>query len=138
MTTVESVTSLINNELIRGDSLHLDTNNSILNEAKKRYNELKSKCDRLTTEISKKKKIIERVDRDFSDVNDTQPESNKTLRFIEDYTLAILSISYLFMILTIIYYYMSISKEVVSTLIYTVVGSLVISFIFFMMLYRMI
>ena len=50
--------------------------------------------------INKKEAIIERSNRDFTDIKDTLPETQpkKVLHFIEDYTLAFVTIAYLFMI----------------------------------------
>ena len=61
----------------------------------------------ISKEIEKGEGIIARSNRDFADVHDTisEPQPKKTLRFIEDYTLAILAISYIFMIIACIYIY---------------------------------
>lgn len=50
---------------------------------------------------------MDRSNRDFIDVKRTLPEKQpkKLLHFIEDYTMALLAISYLFMIIVGIYYY---------------------------------
>ena len=60
---------------------------------------MKSKKEKLVKEVEKNEAIIERSDRDFSDVNDTipQPYPKRVLNFAEDYTLAALVIAYLFM-----------------------------------------
>jgi hypothetical protein len=53
------------------------------------------------------------VNRDFTDVRDQLPETipDKKLHFIEDYTLVILGISYLFMILIALHTYVLKSEE---------------------------
>jgi len=77
------------------------------NQIRERNNDLQQKYDNLNKEIKKGEAIIARSERDFMDVNNTvqEPQPQKTLRFIEDYTLAILVISYIFMIIVIMYIY---------------------------------
>ena len=79
----------------------------ITKDVKQRNSELEKKKEDLKTDISKKEAIIERNNRDFSDVKQALPEQEETksLHFIEDYTLAFLSISYFFMVVVAIYLY---------------------------------
>lgn len=86
----------------------------ITKDVKQRNNELEKKKEDLKTDISKTEAIIEQNNRDFSDVKLSLPEQDtpKTLYFIEDYTLAFLSISYFFMVVICIYLYTIGSKEI--------------------------
>lgn len=88
----------------------------ITKDVKQRNSELEKKKEDLKTDISKKEAIIERNNRDFSDVKQALPEQEtpKSLHFIEDYTLAFLSISYFFMVVICIYLYTISSTEMVT------------------------
>ena len=84
----------------------------IAKQVKERHIELKTKKETLLKEVDKNESIIERSNRDFSDVKDTikEPQSKKVLRFVEDYTMAFVVIAYLFMIISIIYVYTASSE----------------------------
>ena len=64
-------------------------------------------------EIQEQEAVIRRVDRDFADVRDQLPETlpNKSLHVLEDYTLAIVSISYLFMLIIALHTYVLHSSD---------------------------
>ena len=85
----------------------------ITEQVKKRNEDLTSQVQRLTKELDKNQAIIDRSNRDFVDVKRTLPEKQpkKILHFIEDYTMALLSISYLFMTIIGIYYYSIVNDE---------------------------
>jgi hypothetical protein len=80
--------------------------------------ELKVKKERLKKEIAKKLAIIERSNRDFSDVRDTLPEKleKKNLHIVEDYTMAVLSICLIFAILVFVYYTVQTSTDTMTGL----------------------
>ena len=97
-----------------GDSLSLgDTifgqygHNDVSAQLKKRNDDLTLQVKSLTKELDKNQAIVERSNRDFVDVKRTLPEKQpkKLLHFIEDYTMALLAIAYLFMIIIGIYSY---------------------------------
>ena len=106
-------------DLLRGnvlDSLSLgDTmfgqygHNEVSAQVRTRNEDLQLQVQGLTKEIDKNQAIIDRSNRDFVDVKRTLPEKQpkKILHFIEDYTMALLAMSYLFMALIGIYYYSS-------------------------------
>jgi chaperonin cofactor prefoldin len=81
--------------------------NEVTAQLKKRNDDLTLQVERLTKELDKNQAIVERSNRDFVDVKRTLPEKQpkKLLHFIEDYTMALLAITYLFMIIIGIYYY---------------------------------
>lgn len=95
--------SLAIGESIFGSYGHSD----ITKQIRDRNDDLTNKKESLIQDINKKESIIERANRDFTDVKRTLPEKQpkKILHFIEDYTLAVLSMSYLFMICIGIYYF---------------------------------
>jgi hypothetical protein len=96
-----------------GSSMYDPTAGSMTSDALSRNNELTAKKESLDTEIKEQESIVNRVNRDFTDVRDQLPETipDKKLHFIEDYTLVILGISYLFMILIALHTYVLKSEE---------------------------
>lgn len=111
--------------------------NAIAKQVKDRNEDLKSKKEKLLTEVEKGEAIIERSNRDFSDVKNTisEPQPKKMVRFIEDYTLAILSITYLFMIIAAIYIYTSMSDKKLVGFFQAIIGSILLTMFLFMMLF---
>jgi hypothetical protein len=135
---MSDLTTQINNALIRGDVLlSIDTNNVMVQQARKRQQELTEQKTKLENEIAKKNKIIERIDRDFSDTRNqiAHPQPVKKLVVLEDYTLALLCISYLFMVLTFIYYYTSISMTPMAAFMQALIGSLFLTMFVIILLY---
>jgi hypothetical protein len=136
---IESLRANVGDSLLMGDSMFGNFGHiNITNQIRERNNELKRKKDELMKGIDKKEAIIERTNRDFSDVKDSLPEkqSNKVLHFIEDYTLAFLSISYLFMIIGFIYFYTISSTSYMSGFFQSFVGSIIITvFVVFILYY---
>jgi hypothetical protein len=135
---MSDLTTQINNALIRGDVLlSIDTNNAMVQQAKTRQKELTEQKTKLENEIAKKNKIIERIDRDFSDTRNqiAHPQPIKKLVVLEDYTLALLCISYLFMVLTFIYYYTSISMTPMAAFMQALIGSLFLTMFVIILLY---
>ena len=104
---VKSLSANVMDSLSIGDSMFGSYGHSdITNQIRERNDDLKSKKESLIQDINRKESIIERSNRDFTDVKRTLPEKQpkKILHFIEDYTLLVLSMSYLFMICIGIYY----------------------------------
>ena len=105
---ISSLSGTSMDSLIMGDTMFGQFGyNDIAKQVVARNDELKIKKDKLFKAVEKGEAIIERSNRDFSDVKDTisEPQPKKVLRFIEDYTLAILCMAYFFMIIAIIYVY---------------------------------
>jgi hypothetical protein len=111
--------------------------NDIAKQVQSRNNELKKKKEQISKDVEKGNAIIERSNRDFADVKDTisEPQPKRVLRFIEDYTLAILIISYIFMIITIIYMYTITSEIKLVAFGKAFVGSIFLSMFLFMLLF---
>lgn len=138
---ISSLSSSVMDSLTMGDTMFGQFGyNDIAKQVKVRNEELKSKKETLIENVEKNEAIIERSNRDFSDVKDTVPEPmpKKTLHFIEDWTLAILSISYLFMIIAVIYVYTSISENKLVAFFQSLVGSTLLSLFLFMVLFYLI
>jgi len=135
---IEHLTATVGDTLILGDSLFGNFGSGdIAKQIRARNTELKAKKQQLTDEVDKSEAIIERSDRDFSDVKNTLPETQpkKVLRFIEDYTLAILAMSYLFMIVAGIYVYTLIAENKLAAFGQSFISSIFLTCFMFMMLY---
>lgn len=109
----------------------------IAKQVKARNQDLNMKKDKLVKEIEEGEAIIERTNRDFEDEYKTvsRPQSKKMLHFIEDWTVAILIISYLFMIIAAVYILTSISDNKILTFGKLFVGSILFSMFMFMILF---
>jgi hypothetical protein len=105
---IKDAQSAIDNSLANGDLLFgTNPHNEIIQQLIERNKDLKAKKQSLIQQIKEKEAIIDRSNRDFQDVKKTvpEPQPKKVLRFVEDYTMAVLVISYLFMIVSSIYLY---------------------------------
>ena len=89
------------------------TTGSVTADVLSRNRELSEKKMKIQNEIKEQEAIINRSNRDFTDVRDQLPETlpNQSLHFIEDYTIVILCSSYFFMILVALHIYVMYSTE---------------------------
>lgn len=99
-----------------------------------RNDDLKSKKEALLTDIKKKEAIVERSNRDFTDLKDSlpQPQPTPLLHVVEDYTLAVLLTSYLFALLAGLYVYVSLAESKGMALLKGTVGGAIFSAFVFM------
>jgi hypothetical protein len=99
-----------------------------------RNDELKSKKQALLTDIKKKEAIVERSNRDFTDLKDSLPDPQPTrlLHVLEDYTLAVLFVSYLFALLAGLYVYVSLAESKGIALLKGIAGSTIFTAFAFM------
>lgn len=128
----------INNSLILGDTMYGNSGHiDITKELQTRNTELNEKKIALEKDINAQQKLIDRSERDFVDVKNTVPEHQVkySLHVIEDYTIAFLLISYLFMILIFIYSYTVTSVSIAKGLSESLLASFVISMIVFLLFY---
>ena len=135
---ISSLRATTQNALIMGDTMFGQFGyNDIAKQVKERNSDLNKKKASLSKEIEKGEAIIDRSNRDFTDVHNTiqEPQPTKTLHFIEDYTLAILSISYFFMIIAIIYIYTSTSEFKLVAFGKSFVGSIFLTMFLFIFLF---
>ena len=91
----------------------------------------------LEQELGKQHQLIQTSNRDFSDVKDTLPETQpeKFLYFIEDYTLAILSMSYLILVIAVIAFRTYLSSDTWKTFLESLVGASIFTIFACMLLY---
>jgi hypothetical protein len=135
---IENLRMVVQDTLIMGDSMFGSSGyGEIMTEVKARNAELKVKKETLLKDINKKESIIERSDRDFNDVRQGLPDTMPTsrLNFIEDYTVAILCMSYLFMLIAVIYVYTARSEHWVRGLFMSGIGSIFLSICLFIIFY---
>jgi hypothetical protein len=135
---IESLTSSVQDSLVMGDSMFGQYGyQDVADQVKDRNKDLKGKKEKLVKEVEKGEAIIGKANRDFSDVKDSipQPQSTKTLHFIEDYTLAFLTLAYLFMVIAGIYVFTIISENKLVAFGKSFVASLFLTMFLFMLLY---
>lgn len=135
---ISSLRATTQDALIMGDTMFGQFGyNDIAKQVKERNNDLKKKKEGLSKDIEKGEAIITRTNQDFTDVYNTvaEPQPQKTLRFIEDYTLAILAISYIFMIIACIYVYTTTSEFKLVAFGKSFVGSIFLSMFLFIFLF---
>jgi len=133
-----SLRSTTTEALLMGDTMFGQFGyNDIANQVQERNNDLNNKKESLNKNIIKGESIIERSNRDFTEVHSTisEPQPRKTLRFIEDYTLAILAISYIFMIIAVIYIYTINAEFKLVAFGKAFVGSILLSMFLFIFLF---
>lgn len=116
---LQHLRSNIDDSLSMGDAMfgrfaHVE----VAREVKDRMEDLQKKKEKLEQDLKEKEALIQRADRDFTDVKDTLPETldKKRVQFVEDYTLAFLSLSYVFMILAAIVWYVSLAEQKMTAL----------------------
>lgn len=135
---IENMKSVYRNALDSADSIFgSGSTTTFATEIDTRNKELKQKVDELTTKINRSKAAIERADRDFVDSKEQQPETvpTRTAHVIDDYTILILFISYLFLALTILYWYVQQNDFSVKALLTGIAVGIVVSGILAMLLW---
>jgi len=104
-----TLSAVYNDLLTTGDSIFgTMPDQSMLDQVKQRNTELNTKKTKLTKAIETNDSKIERADRDFIDTKEALPQTftEKTVHVLDDYTLVVLSIAYVFFLLTMMYLYM--------------------------------
>lgn len=109
----------------------------ITKQVTSRNDELKSKKYVLIADIKKKEAIVDRSNRDFTDLKDSlpEPQPNKILHVLEDYTLAVLAMCYLFALLAGLYTYVFLAEAKVLALLKGMLGSSILTAFLFMVLF---
>ena len=135
---IDLLSMTANDSLLMGDAIYGKSGDvNISKQVQDRNQELNEKRDKLRDEIYKKDAVIERSNRDFSDNKNSLPEIQPTKKVIviQDYTMAFLSIAYLFMILSIIYTYSFRPLFSITSLLKSIAAAIFLSFIVCIMLY---
>ena len=114
------------------------TNNpSMIEQVTIRNQELTSKKKKRTEELKEQAAIVDRADRDFMDVKNATPETlqKNKLNVLEDYTLAVLMMAYLFMALAALYVYVISASEMTTALVKGILYLIIASAMGWMALY---
>lgn len=116
-----------------------NSNTQVVRQAQLRNKELKETKTALEVDIRKKEAIVNRTNRDFSDVKDSLPQtqSNQILHVVEDYTVAILVVAYLFAILGFITSYViqaaefwsGLGQALLASTIFTMLSTLILYYV---------
>jgi hypothetical protein len=139
-TDIQSLKASIQDALLMGDQIvGQNSNTQVVRQAQLRNKELKETKDALEVDIRKKEGIINRTNRDFSDVKDSLPQtqSNQILHVVEDYTVAILVVSYLFAILGFITssviqaaeFWSGLGQALLASTIFTMISTLILYYV---------
>ena len=113
-TDINKLKDNISNSLTVGNSMYGPYGHvAVTSEVDNRTTELNARKSGLKDKIKEQEAIIRRSDRDFTDVRNTLPETipTKSYHVLEDYSLLILSISYLFMLIIGLHTYVALSTD---------------------------
>jgi len=129
---VNHLSAVVQDSLMMGDAIYGKASHKlIVEQVKERNRELKEKKEALVGDIQRKEAVVERSDRDFIEVKDALPErfNMKRLNFVEDYTIAITMIGYLFMAIAIIYVYTMSRQQghILKGLLMSTIGMIIVS-----------
>jgi len=114
-----TISAIYNDMITTGDSIFgTMPDQSMLDQVKQRNDELHTKKTNITQTIETNDSKIERADRDFIDTKEALPQTftEKTVHVLDDYTLVVLSIAYVFFLLTMMYLYMYIYQYTPSSI----------------------
>jgi hypothetical protein len=136
---IKEMSSKVMDTLYIGDSLYYaNANSGILKQVQESNSDIKNKNKILSEKVQKNNAIIERANRDFTDLKDELPEKleDNKINLVEDYTLLFLFISYVFMLIACIYLYTQITMDELSIMITKIIiGAAFITMFFMMLLY---
>lgn len=132
---ITTLRSQITNALTLGDNIvHQSGGTKISSYVQGQLDELESKKKEIYDDILEKERMVHASNRDFADANPVN-EPKTTLRVIEDHTVAILLLSYLFMLIMGMYWYVIQSPVIVKGIVEAIIGGFFFSIFSFMVLY---
>jgi len=132
---ITTLRSQITDALTLGDNMVRQSGGKqIASYVQEQLDDLESKKKKIYDDILEKERLVHASNRDFSDTNPIK-ETKTVLRVIEDHTVAILLLSYLFMLVMAMYWYVIRSPFIVKGLLEAVVGAFFVSLFAFMVLY---
>jgi hypothetical protein len=132
---ITTLRSQITNALLLGDNIvHQSGGTKISSYVQGQLDELESKKKEIYDDILEKERLVHASNRDFADANPVA-EPTSVLRVIEDHTVAILLLSYLFMLVMAMYWYVIRSSSIMKGLLEAIVGGFFFSIFSFMVLY---
>ena len=132
---ITTLRSQITNALTLGDNIvHQSGGTKISSYVQGQLDELESKKKEIYDDILEKERMVHASNRDFADSNPVN-EQKTTLRVIEDHTVAILLLSYLFMLVMAMYWYVIQSSVIIKGIVEAIIGGFFFSIFSFIVLY---
>lgn len=119
-TDITTLQAAITDSLLIGDRIAGQAaNTQMMEQVRNHHEDLKQRESALTKKISEGQGLIERANRDFIDTKATVSEDSlkdpKAVHVIEDYTVAVLLVAYLFLVCVMIY--LHVQSAVISKLV---------------------
>ena len=110
-------------------------NSTVIAEVAARNRDLQTTLETLQKDTKKLKGSTERHERDFLDVRAALPErlSTQRLNVLDDYTMLLLTVSYLVMALSIVFYYAQVNNYTITSILGGTIGMAFISCIVYVM-----
>ena len=132
---ITTLRSQITNALTLGDNIvHQSGGTQISSYVTGQITNLESKRKEIYNDIIEKERLVHASNRDFSDSTPVN-EPKTVLRVIEDHTVAILLLSYLFMLVMAMYWYVLRSPSMMKGIAEAIIGGFFFSIFSFMVLY---
>jgi hypothetical protein len=129
-------TAQFNDLIATGDKfLGAAPSSSALADVRSRNGDLKKRVQRLEAHIGQSVARMEQKERDFLDTKAGLPETfpNKIIHVLEDYTLAVLLLSYVFGALAVLFYYVSSNHYAIKSILIGTGGIGVLSLFLFIL-----
>lgn len=135
---LEDITTLkaqIDSSLLLGDKIVNQSGGTKISPyVQSQIKELESKKADINHDILEKERMVHTSNRDFAEGNPVN-EQKTVLRVIEDHTVAILLLSYLFMLFMFMYWYVIQSPFIMKAIVEAIIGGFFFSIFSFMVLY---
>ena len=126
----ESQFAQFNDLMATGDKFYgSSANSTVLTEVNQRNKDLQTTLETLQKDTKRLRASTERHERDFLDVKGALPERIPTQRMnvLDDYTMLLLTISYIMMALSIVFYYAQKNEYTMSSILLGTIGMAVIT-----------
>jgi hypothetical protein len=125
-----------NDMVAAGDRFNgTSASSTVIAEVAARNKDLQATLDSLQKDTKKLKGSAERHERDFLDVRGALPERLPTQRLnvLDDYTMLLLTVSYLVMALSIVFYYAQVNDYTITSILGGTIGMALITCIVYVM-----
>lgn len=129
-------TAQFNDLMATGDKfLGAAPSSSALDEVRVRNRDLKGRVKKLEGRIQQGQARMEQMERDFLDTKAALPETlpNKIIHVLEDYTLAVLLLAYIFGALAVLFYYVNSNMYSLNSILFGSIGLAVLSIFLFIL-----
>ena len=132
----ESQFAQFNDLMATGDKFYgAAANSTVLAEVSQRNKDLQTTLETLQKDTSRLKASTERHERDFLDVKGALPEriTTQRLNVLDDYTMLLLTVSYIMMALSIVFYYAQANDYTITSILIGTVGMSLITCIVYVL-----